>query len=303
MFTSKSQNHKRLLFWLLLAFLFSACSNTSTSTDVPTLTSTSLNVSPTPEGPTPTLVPAAAVVNGERIPLAWFESEVLRYLLAQEEMGEPVEDEAAARERVLNDLIDQVLLAQGAREAGANVSDQDMQARLNALAEDYDLATWMTEWGYTEDELFQSLKLQMLASSQRDLIAESIPETAEQVKLQQIFTFTEADAQAALRSLNSGTPFDELAFSYVYDPITGGHLGWVPRGYLLDPAVEEAAFSLSVGSYSEVISSEVGYHIILVIEREEHPLTTDARLILQRKALYEWLALRRENSTIEVLVQ
>jgi len=303
MLPSKSLTYKRLLLLLLLAFLFSACSNKATPTDVPTLTPTTLSASPTLAEPTPTPVPAVAMVNGERIPLALFESEVSRYIRAQEEMGEPVEDEAAARERVLDDLIDQVLLAQGAREASVSISDQDVQVRLDTLAEDYDLATWMTEWGYTEDELFQSLKLQMLASSQRDLIAESIPETAEQVKLQQIFTFTEADAQAALRSLNSGTPFDELAFSYVYDPITGGHLGWVPRGYLLDPAVEEAAFSLSVGSYSEDISSEVGYHIILVIEREEHPLTTDARLILQRKALYEWLALRRENSTIEVLVQ
>jgi parvulin-like peptidyl-prolyl isomerase len=242
------------------------------------------------------------VVNDERIPLAWFESEVSRFILAQEKAGEPVEDEAVARERVLDDLIDQVLLAQGAREAGVSVNDQDVQERLDALAEEYDLSTWMAEWGYTEEELFQSLKLQMLVAIQRDLIAESIPETAEQVKLQQIFTYTEDDAQAALLSLDSGTPFDEVAFSYIYDPVTGGHLGWVPRGYLLDPSIEEAAFTLPVGSYSDVIPSEVGYHIVLVIDREERPLMTDARLTLQRNALHEWLAQKRESSTIEVLI-
>jgi len=151
--------------------------------------------------------------------------------------------------------------------------------------------------------LFHSLKLQMLASIQRDLIVESIPETVEQVKLQQIFTYTEADAEAALLSLDSGTPYDEVAFSYIYDPITGGHLGWVPRGYQLDLAVEEAAFSLPVRSYSAVMPSDVGYHIVLVMDREEHALTTDARLSSQRNALHEWLVQQRENSTIEVLIQ
>jgi hypothetical protein len=31
------------------------------------------------------------------------------------------------------------------------------------------------------------------------------------------------------------------------DPLTRGDLGWVPRGYLLDEKIEEAAFGLQVG--------------------------------------------------------
>lgn len=299
----KSMNYKNLLLWFLLVLLLSACSNTPTSTDVETLTLTSPAASPTPDAPTMTPVPAAALVNGERVPLAWFENEVSRYILAYNEMGDVIEDEAVAEEIVLNDLIDQVLLAQGAREAGAVVNDEDVQARIDTLAEAHDLSAWMAAWGYMDEELFQILKLQMLASYQRDEITESVPEEAEQVELQQIFTYAEADAQTALLSLNSGTPFDELASSYTYDPVTGGYLGWIPRGYLLEPAVEEAAFSLPVGSYSDVIESEVGYHIIMVIAREERPLTTDARMTLQRNALHAWLTQQRENSTIEVLIQ
>ena len=302
MLTLKAATQKSKLGLLLLILLLAACSNNATSTATETLAPEEMDLSPTPEQPTPTPVPAAAAVNGEIISLAWFENEVSRYILAQESIGAPTEDEAEAQEIVLNDLIDQVLLAQGAREGGATVSDQDVQARIDTLAEEYDLNTWMAEWGYTEAELFNSLKLQMLAAIQRDWIAESISETSEQVKLQQIFTYTEADAQTALISLNSGTSFAELAFSYIYDPITGGHLGWVPRGYLLDPKVEEAAFSLPIGSYSEIIETEVGFHIILVLDREEHTLSNDALLTLQRKALYTWLDKRRENSTIEVSV-
>ncbi len=303
MLTSKSKNVRYLLWMLLFGFLLSACSNGTSPVEVETVTPIAPLLSPTPAAPTATLVPAAAVVNGERIPLAWFESEVTRYVLAQEVMDEPLEDEAAAQEIVLNDLIDQVLLAQAALESGFTVSDQDVQARMDALAEEHDLSAWMAEWGYTQEELFESLKLEMLAAYQRDAIAESVPEETEQVRLQQIFTYTETDAKAALLSLNSGAPFDEVAFSYIYDPITGGHLGWIPRGYLLDPAVEEAAFSLLVGSYSDVIESDVGYHILMVLEKEVRPLTNDARLTLQRQALHAWLAQQREESTIEVLVK
>ena len=47
----------------------------------------------------------------------------------------------------------------------------------------------------------------------------------------------------------------------------------------------------------------LGYHIVNVIEREpEHPLSTEARLILQEKALATWIENARAASTIEILV-
>jgi len=228
-----TSRHTPFLWLLLVAFLLSACSSQQTVAVEETSTQESAKATPTPEVPTPTPAPAAAIVNGERIPLSWYENEVERYLLAQDAMGLPVEDEDAARAIVLNDLIEQVLLAQGVLESGAAVSDEEVQARIDALAAEYGLAAWMGEWGYTDEDLFASLKLQILASYQRDLIAESVPETVEQVQLQQIFTYAEVDAESALLSLNSGADFDDVAFSDYYDPITGGYLGWVPRERLL----------------------------------------------------------------------
>jgi peptidyl-prolyl cis-trans isomerase C len=289
--------------WLLIMVLsFSACSNNTDSVVVDTPTQEVIIFTPTPEPPTPTPLPAAAVVNGERIPLAWFRNEVDRYLSAQEAMGQPLPDEATARQIVMDDVIDQVLLAQGARETGATLGVADVQARIDKLAEDVDLATWMVDWGYREEDLLISLTFQMLAAYQRDQIMNSVPAIQEQVELRQILTYTETGANTALISLNSGTPFEEVAFNYRPDrPYVGGYLGWVPRGYLLIPVVEEVAFDLPVGAYSDIIESDIGYHIIQVMDREERSLTTDARLFLQRQALYSWLAERRENGTIEVL--
>ncbi len=289
--------HRTVIFGLMLVVsLLSACSQPPTPTeevvDTPSVTAT-------PSEPTPTPVPAVAIVNGERLPLAWYQGELQRYLLAQENLGTPVEDPAAAGEIVLNDLIDQLLLAQAAEQAGTVISDADVQARLDALAAEMDLGTWMAQWGYNEADLFQMLRFQLLAADQRDRIAATIPEVMEQAEIQQVFAYTSTGAQNAKVSLDSGTPFDEEAF--LYDPVAGGYLGWVPRGYLLIPAVEEAAFSLPVGSTSDIIESDIGYHIVLVLDRGEHPLSSDARLTLQRQAVQSWITDQRAAAIIEIL--
>lgn len=287
---------RRIIIGLvLLAMLISACTRNNPTEEV------TATIAPTepPSGPTPTTVPAAAIVNGETIPLAWYQSELQRYLVAQEAAGTPVTDQAAAGQTVLNELINQFLLAQGAQEAGLSVTDEEVQARIDALAAQTDLTAWKAQWGYTDADLFNMLKLEMLAALERDQIAATIPETMEQVEIRQVFAYTAAGAQSAKTSLNSGSDFEEVA--YTYDPTTGGYLGWVPRGYLLIPAVEEAAFSLAVGSTSDIIESEVGYHIVMVLDRGDHALSSDARLTLQRNAVAAWLAERLAGSSIEVV--
>lgn len=291
------------LIWLLLfAILLSACSERVETPPeiVETPSPAEPTLTPSLEPPTATPLPAAAVVNGERIPLDWFQSEVDRYVLAQERQGNTDLDLPTVRELVLNDLIEQVLFAQAALAEGASFDDQDVQARIDQLAAEVDLEAWMAEWGYTQDDLFESLRLQMLVAYQRDLITGALPEAVEQVELQQVFAFTEAGANRALASLNSGTPFDDVAFEF--SPNTGGYLGWAPRGYLLVPAVEEAVFDQPVGTYTEIIESELGYHIVLVIAREVRPLTSDARQALARQALHTWLTEVYTHSVIEVLV-
>jgi peptidyl-prolyl cis-trans isomerase C len=292
------------VFWLLfLTLIISSCSQPIETPPVveDTPSPTLPTFTPTSEEPTDIPLPAAAVVNGEVIPLTWFEREVERFLYAQSDAENGDIDERIAREIVLNDLIDQFLLAQAAREAGKMISDEDVRERLDSLAEEVALEAWMTTWGYTMEELQESLRLQMLVAYQRDKIAESVPDLVEQVELRQVFAFTEAGANRALLNLNSGADFVDLA--YEFNPDTGGYLGWVPRGYLLIPAVEEAVFDQPVGTYTEIIESEIGYHIVLVINREERSLTADARLTLARQALKVWLEDQRAASMIEVMVE
>ncbi len=280
----------------LLALVLAACNiplvTSSTSTPAFTLTPTMT--------PTVTPVPLEISVNGEGITVTEFEAAVARYLQAQAALGNTVDRETAAQ-TVGQDLIDTLLLGQGAAAGGKTVDDAAVQSRIDALAAQVGgpdaLTAWETAHGYTEADFRADLKRQMAAALMRDQIAASVPATAEQVHVKQILLYNSDEAQKALGYLKAGTDFNDLAAQY--DPVTKGELGWFPRGYLPEAVIEEAAFALQAGQYSDVIQTQAGYHILFVVERDPaHPLSPDALLTLQQHAITDWLTQQRNKSTI-----
>ena len=253
----------------------------------------------TPEPPTATPVPAAATVNGEIIPLVEYEAELARYKSAQAALGKTVSDEDAARV-VLDDLISRVLLEQGARAAGLSITEADVQSRIDALATSLGgadkLSAWQSAHGYTDESFRAALKRAAEAALMRDKIIADVPGTVEQVHARQILLYNDVDAQNLLAQLKAGAKFDELAVTY--DPVTRGDLGWFPQGYLLNADLEAAAFALQAGQFSEVIPSEVGFHIIYIVERGPHPLSPDALLALQGRAVTDWVNQQRAQASI-----
>lgn len=287
---------------MFAVILLGSCSNPE---PVPVISPTNTLPSPTLVTPSPvqpslTPVPLAATINGEAITLAEYQDELKRY---QAEVG--TELATADEQRVLNELIDQLLLAQGAAEAGYLADEKALQERIDGLAAqlggEQSLIDWMASNGYDEASFRQSLARSLAAAWMRDKIIAGVPEAAEQVHARQILLYNSEEADRVLAQLRSGTDFADLAAEY--DPSAGGDLGWFPRGYLLDPKLDEAAFSLQPGEFSQVIQTAVGYHILQVVERDpNHPLEYEARQALQRRALAEWLAERRSQSQIQVVV-
>jgi peptidyl-prolyl cis-trans isomerase C len=293
-----SQSRKILMVVVLAASLgLSACVSLFAKPSTPTAPIPTF----TPVPPTATPPPLAATINGEYLTRAEFEAEVQRYQAAQQALGKTV-TEKNAEQVVLDDLVTQIILAQHARQEGFELSDADLQKRLASLAEQAGgmdaLAAWQARHGYTGPEFSAAVKRAAEAAWMRDKIIAGVPESTEQVHIQQILTYNEADAAQALEELNSGTPFSELASEW--DPVTRGELGWVPRGYLLDKKIEDAAFSLQVGGVSEVIATPAGFHIIKVLEREDHLVSADALLGLQEKALKDWVDQQRQESDIVI---
>ncbi len=294
----KPLGRKFALAGLSLFFLLSSCEKSV----APPLTPTSAP-QPAPSA-TATSEPMAVLVNGEGISLAEFHDELARFQSAQAALGRSVPAEEAGR-IVLDDLVNRLLLAQGAAESGFSVDDATLQARLDSLAESLggqdSLAAWEAAHGYTAESFSRALRREISAAWMRDEILQSLPDAVEQVHARQILLYNEDAARAVLARLDSGDSFEEIAEEY--DAVTRGDLGWFPRGYLLEPAIEDAAFSMQVGEVSDIIQTGAGYHILKVEEREaERPLSPDARLTLQENALSAWLETRRAQSTIEFLL-
>ena len=285
-----------LLLACLLVLALAACNVPLAIGPTPTITVT---LTPTLT-PTATPIPLELSVNGEGITVTEFEAALARYQQAQAALGNTVDPKTAAQ-TVGQDLIDTLLLGQGAAAGGQTVDAAAVQSRLDALAAQIGgpaaLAAWESAHGYTGADFLLDLKRQMAAALMRDQVTASVSHTAEQVHVKQILLYNSDAAQQALGYLKAGTDFNTLAAQY--DPLTKGELGWFPRGYLPEAAIEQAAFALQAGQYSDVIQTQAGYHILFVVERApDHPLSPDALLTLQQHALQDWLTQQRNKSTI-----
>ena len=266
----------------------------------PRATPTPTGPTATPIPPTATAEPSAATVNGESLTVSEFKSQLTQYKSAQTELGKTVSDQDATK-TVLEDLIAQMLLAQAAKAQGFELSDSALQSRLDALSAKLGggdkLTAWESAHGYTDATFRAALKSSAEAAWMRDKIITAVPNTADQVHVQQILLYNANDAQNALNQLQGGTDFGTLAAQI--DPVTSGELGWFPKGYLLDPKIEEAAFSLQTGQFSGIIQTDTGFHIIKVLEHDaQHPLTPDAYLAMQDLALKDWVTQQRAKAAV-----
>ena len=306
---------KGRLWLILIVILLSACSSGAPQTPRPGTTEnarqTPSETSPdlretrtpgevvTPPTGTPTPQPLAASVNGVGIALAEFDAELGRF---EQATGSTANE--ADRQRVLDELINQELLAQAAAENGFLLDPATLQARLEQLTQQAGgseaLAAWLSANSYNESDFRQQLGRAIAAAWMRDRIVAEVGTTAEQVHTRQILLRSAQEADQALAQLQAGEDFVVLAKEY--DPLTGGELGWLPRGVLYHPTLDEALFKLEAGQYSAVIETPAGFHILYALERDPaHSIDPQARLILQESALQRWLAERRQQSSIEVI--
>jgi parvulin-like peptidyl-prolyl isomerase len=243
----------------------------------------------------------AITVNADGIEVEEFKAELNRYKNAQKALGNVVSDEQALQ-TVQDDLVSQLLLAQGAKEAGFNLDDATLQQRKAALSTKIGadkFATWLQEHNYTEASFDLALKRSISAAWMRDKIMSSVPSTAVQVHVRQILLYNEDVAKKYYDQIVAGANFDEIATQV--DPVTRGDLGWFPRGYLTDKVVEDAAFALQPGAISAIIPGEAGFHILKLLEQpSERELSPDALFSLQNHTLNDWLTTRRQQSNIVI---
>jgi len=250
--------------------------------------------------PVPTEVPLAIRINSFEITMMEYQAELDQFKAAK---GSDLTSED--EKRVQDDLIDQSLLAKAAGENAFTVDSKLLEERSEALITQLGgaqaLEDWKTKYGYDDTTFHQALRRSIAAVWMRDQIATSVENTADQVHVRQILLYNPGQAEEVYEQLKAGNSFQNLALKY--DPITGGDLGWFPKGFLSDKEIEEAAFTLQPGQYSAIIKTSAGYHILQVLERDPaRPLSPDALQALQIQAIADWIKQQREQNKIEILL-
>lgn len=202
---------------------------------------------------------AAAVVNGETVPMAELQGTLVKR-----------HGQAVLRELVLRKLIDQEALR-----TGVAVNEREVQRRYaealdelkRQFAAEVSLAGMLQAQGVTEaefhDQVAVRLTIEKLAI--RDLLCGAW------TRPRALFSGTEEKARALLDKLKAGEDFGALAKAESVDAGSAareGILGVRFRGEL--PAeLEEPAFSLPVGTLSGVIRTPMGFGILKIEARQD----------------------------------
>ena len=165
---------------------------------------------------------------------------------------------------LVDQLIDQQLLAEAAKETGAaetrRVRVQLDNERRGVLSNE--TIASVLEDAVTEDKI---------TSAYEALTAEMTRTT--EYNASHILLETEEEALEVVAALNDGGDFETLAQERSTGPSgpTGGELGWFGPGQMV-PEFDAAVQSREVGTVSEPVQTQFGWHVIVVNETRLSPL-------------------------------
>lgn len=274
----------------------------------------------------------AATVNGAQISREQVDAQ-LHALISDRDIADP-EVVDRLRSEVVEQLIAQQLLWQAADSKGYSADDDTVDRRFEELKtgfpsveafRDQIQASGFSESTFRED-LKQRIAVERLitrdiaplstvtddeidAFYQANLDAMRVPT---EVRARHILIRAKGDGDAAetkarrriddiLTEARSGANFADLARQHSDGPRAseGGDLGYVGQGQLVAP-LERAAFALSPGDISDVVRTELGYHIIKVEARRGGDPVTKAEV---SHAIADYLTEQRLQAALAEFVQ
>lgn len=194
-------------------------------------------------------------------------------------------DSKSERNAHLNKMIDDILLSQSAEANG--LLDHEI----------YRSAVEHQERKSIIDVYFIDQMEQEIDPLTEDDIRLAYAKRQRKVYIRQLFSRDPADLDSAMQALETGESFVDVANQFYettsYDSLAG-YLG--PISYFgVDDNVAEAAYSIPQGTYTELIRSRLGYHILFA-ERVEFPaLLTEDDFQYRKQGVESQLRLRRQR--------
>ncbi|WP_029520621.1 peptidylprolyl isomerase [Persephonella sp. IF05-L8] len=203
------------------------------------------------------------------------------------------------RKKALEALINRELLYYEAKKKGIKVKDEQVENIINQMAKKYkskeNLEKLLKQTGITLDrfklELKKRLAIEKLLSKyvKVNITEKELKEYYQKnkfkfkeppsVKVKYIYIkidpskkngkkLAREKAEKAYKELKEGKDFGDVAYRYSDDlsRIKGGDLGFVHKGRF-DKEVEDVIYKLKPGQFSEIIETDIGFHIVKVEDK------------------------------------
>lgn len=272
----------------------------------------------------------AAVVNGEKISAETLDRYVQKSVKARQEGGAPV-DEAALRSAVLEQMVVDALLLQGAKEAGVVVPEEEVNRQVDRIRQSMGDAAFQQRLS-AESMTLEDLSRLMRNSLMKEKFAESlvsegdvaedemralyksdpaafaVPET---IQLRFIQVGSREEADGLINTLKAGKEgFDAMAERLRKEQKGRvSDYAWASKG-MFSPEMGQALGTIKAGSFGGPVAGKGGYFLFRVKDRKKGVQKSfeEARgevrgAVLRQKrteALLKWVAEKKKSSDIKI---
>lgn len=240
-----------------------------------------------------------AEVNGMEITEEEFNGDYQVYkkiyerLLGEDALQQDGQDGKTLEETLQNDILEKLIMEKLVEKEteGMNitVTDEEIQNKLddyaNQMGGDEKFDEFLLSNNISKDFFKENMRKEILVNKHKEYIIKDIDIPEKDVKkyyeenkdnlvairASHILVNSEEEGKKILEKLKNGEDFANLATLESLDSISaaqGGDLGYFHRGQMISE-FEDAAFSLKVGEISDLVKTEVGYHIIYLEDKKE----------------------------------
>ena len=241
----------------------------------------------------------ALIVNGEKIEDSAIKQEVERLRPDYERVfadQKTEEREAQLLEWSRENMIEKVLINQEAQKNGDKVPPARVQEALARLKEQYDDTQQLYEDLKVEndEQIKEEIEKQMRVEQRIEQVYKNLPKpsqadirqyyeenqeqfkSGERLRVAHIVKYVnwQTDEQTAYEAisrayeeLKNGTAFEVVVDKYTDCADSGGDLGFVVRGQMVEE-FEDVIFNLGAGQVSDIFRTRFGFHIAKVYSRE-----------------------------------
>lgn len=275
-----------------------------------------------------------AKVDGDKITQEEFDSDfqvfkrISEQQLGEDAMSQVGEDgktlEETLKQKIIEKLIMERIVEKESKKMNIEITSDEIQKQMEeyvkAMGGEEKFDEFLKNNHISKEFFEENLRKELLFNKYRDAFLDDIQinekevkkyfeENKEElivVKASHILVKTEEEGKKVLKRLEAGEDFAKVASEVSIDKTSsmqGGSLPYFAKGDMI-AEFEEAAFALSPGEISDLVHTEVGYHIIKVEDKKDtyEALKDDIVKVLKDDKYLEEMKELRNKAKVKILL-